>query len=757
MKNLGIGTKMGILVAVLLATAIVIAIVGTTQLARLTQTFAQIIDVESKAINVCNELRIELLSAIRAEKNAILAQTPEQAAPFASAERDATKRIGELRTQLAELLTRTGEADAASAARAGSISDLDRDLEEFRRNQEEVLKLAVLKTEHLAGEVIFSELRQREQDLLEFVASIAPPGDAATAASGSAQRDSLRHLYQVLFYLAAHLQSQDEKTMASLETEARKEFSLLQESLRRLSASLPESERARGLAAIAGVDGMKPQLAKVFEYSSANTNERARSLSFTRSVEIGGRCNSDLQTLATGLLARLDAAKQSADQSVASSRITVIATTAVGAVISLLLAMAFIRSITRPVARGVTVFEAIAAGDLTRRMDLNQDDEIGRLAKAADDMSGRLQKGVARTRTLANTLDASAIELANVSHDLLSQSQEMSTQAGSVAAATEQMSTNVSSMAAAIEQMSVNIASVSSASEELSVNVGTISSSASTTSRNVAAVADAVARITEALTTVANDARAGSKMGQEARELAVVATKAMHQLNTAADDINKVTDVIKAIALQTNLLAINATIEATSAGEAGRGFAVVAGEIKELASQSGHSAGDIATKIESVQASTAEAVRVIENVAEFIGQLSVAVARISDSVQSQTQTANHVSTDVASARRGVEEIARSIAEVAKGATDVSSNTAQMSQAAADVSRNAAEAASAARSISPNIHGVSEATKQSSQSAARVNESAKRMREISGDLLRNVSHFRTGADADSGGDRTESNG
>jgi methyl-accepting chemotaxis protein len=204
--------------------------------------------------------------------------------------------------------------------------------------------------------------------------------------------------------------------------------------------------------------------------------------------------------------------------------------------------------------------------------------------------------------------------------------------------------------------------------------------------------------------------------------------------------------VIKSIALQTNLLALNATIEATSAGEAGKGFAVVAGEIKELASQSGQSAEEIARKIESVQASTREAVKVIESIVQFIGQLNVSAARISDAVEGQTRTANQILAEAASARKGVEEIARSIAEVAKGATDVSGNTAEASKAATDVSRNASEAATAAQSISPNIHGVSDATRQNSASAARVNEAAAQLKQIARELQRNISHFKTGGSA-----------
>jgi methyl-accepting chemotaxis protein len=460
-------------------------------------------------------------------------------------------------------------------------------------------------------------------------------------------------------------------------------------------------------------------------------------------VEVGNRSSGAFTDLLSALSDRLAADRRDAETTAAMGRNIIIAAGVVGTLISLMLAAVTIRSVTRPVKQGVEVFEAIAAGDLTRRMNLNQRDEMGRLAAASDDMVGRLQEVVTQTRALADRLGRSSTELSGVSHDLLSQSQEMASQAESVAAATEQMSSNISGMASAAEEMSTNVSSISSASEEVSVNVASISASAAQTSRNVGVVAESIGQITHSLKGVAQDAREGSQMTQQAREMAATANEAMRQLGRAANEINKVTEVIKSIALQTNLLALNATIEATSAGEAGKGFAVVAGEVKELASQSAQSAEEIARKIEGVQAGTREAVKVIENVAQFIDRLNVSATRIHDAVDVQTQTANQISTEVASARKGVEEIARSIAEVAKGATDVSGNTAEVSKAATDVSRNASEAAQAAQSIAPNIHGVSEATRHNNASAEKVNEAAQRCREISTELQKTVAHFNVG--------------
>jgi methyl-accepting chemotaxis protein len=207
-------------------------------------------------------------------------------------------------------------------------------------------------------------------------------------------------------------------------------------------------------------------------------------------------------------------------------------------------------------------------------------------------------------------------------------------------------------------------------------------------------------------------------------------------------EINKVTETIKMIAMQTNLLALNATIEATSAGEAGKGFAVVANEIKELAHQSGKAAEGIAAKIEAIQGSIREAVRVIQTVSEVIGTINTGAGRISEAVEKQTQAAHTISLNINEASKGVGEIARSIAEVAGGATDMSRNVGEAAQGATAVSKNAGEAAAAANEIAASIQGVSTATRQSSASAGQVRQSADALAQIGTALREIVSKFTT---------------
>ncbi|HEY7120767.1 MAG TPA: methyl-accepting chemotaxis protein [Tepidisphaeraceae bacterium] len=759
MKNLTLTAKVGILVAVFLATILIVAIVGVVQLTRLDARFDRMANTTSKAVWHSGDGRIELLTAIRGEKNAILIPDKTQAAEFADQARKAVGRLKEIRGDL-EVLVGVNVATPEGKA----TSELGRAIEEFEKVDTDLLRQAVIKSDVEGARILYDELYPQCRDLEEFVNGLAgrtpdkaaPTSSTAAAATSAANENpqltaarvaagqrAVGSFRALLSRLSLQLHLSNPQEMAQMEVEIRQGIAATQDDLRRLAATLSDSERPAAGPALTSIDAIKSQATEVVQLSRTHSDHLAREISITQGVGVGNRCSMLFDEVRKALKSRV--ADDSRDVTAAAllGRNILVGTGVAGALASFAVALLVIRSITRPVDRGVKVFEAMAGGDLTRRMNLDRRDEIGRLGAASDQMSRALCEVVTQIRAVGRRLGDSAGELAKVSTDLLSQSHEMTAQAESVAAGTEQMSTNVSTMAAAAEEMSVNVSSISSASEEVSVNVGSIVQSAGATSRSVGSVAESIARITSSLQDVARDARHGSQITQQAKDMAAAATRTMRQLDQAASEITKVTEVIKSIALQTNLLALNATIEATSAGEAGKGFAVVASEVKELASQSAQSAEDIARKIEGVQASTREAVKVIENVAQFVDQVNVSAGRISDAVDGQTQSAGQIECAVSDARQGVESIARSIAEVGKGATDVSRNTSEAATAATDVSRNAAEAAKAAETISSNIHGVSDATRLSTASAAKLNDAARQLDELATELQRIVSRFHVG--------------
>jgi methyl-accepting chemotaxis protein len=141
------------------------------------------------------------------------------------------------------------------------------------------------------------------------------------------------------------------------------------------------------------------------------------------------------------------------------------------------------------------------------------------------------------------------------------------------------------------------------------------------------------------------------------------------KLSRAAQEIGDVVKLITAIAEQTNLLALNATIEAARAGEAGRGFAVVASEVKSLASQTAKATDDISTHIAGMQDATQESVAAIKEIGDTISQISEIASSIAQAVEQQNNATQEIAHSVQNVARGTDEAAADVMEVNRGATE----------------------------------------------------------------------------------------
>jgi methyl-accepting chemotaxis protein len=750
-KNLSLGTKLGLVVAVLVVTAGAIAAVGFGELRGLNQSLRQMVEVTARASEIAAEIRHQLQNVRRFELRAILSDKDDESQGFITQAEHSVREINQRRAELAALLD-----EGASTEDRQLLDQFTRNWDELQAAQKQTFPLAcqnsnpkahTLSRGRVADKVTALEkaagdwLRLLDKQLTDAAAA---PGDSArVVAADRKTRDLLRFQQQVTDWhrlLSQHILDTSDPEMDQLDERVGVLKKEAEARLASLSTQADEKERSTLDRLAALYEELRPLLGELQKTVRVNSVSRATRLTMGTGVKATDACMNALGQLSQRLRTRLTAAATANLASSQNAQMWMIGAAVGGIAVGLVLALVLMRSITRPMAEGVAMSEALARGDLTRRLNLAQRDEVGLLGQALDHVAGTFARIVGDIRKTSEGLGGSAGSLAAVSHQLLAQSEEMSVQAGHVAASSEQMTSNINTMAAAAEQMSMNVVSISSASEEISVNVGTISSAAEGTSRNVGSVARTIQEATQALEGIAKEAREGSQVAAKAREMANQATGTMNSLDRSASEINKVTEAIKMIALQTNLLALNATIEATSAGEAGKGFAVVAHEIKELANQSAQAAEDIARKIEGVQGSTREAVRAIQGVAEIIHEINRSAGRISEAVEKETRAANASAGKLGEASRGVENIATSIAEVAKGATDMSRNAGEAAKGANDVSRNASEAAKGVQEISSNIHGVSQATKDNTASAEQVNAAADQLKGIAAELQKLVGQF-----------------
>ena len=199
------------------------------------------------------------------------------------------------------------------------------------------------------------------------------------------------------------------------------------------------------------------------------------------------------------------------------------------------------------------------------------------------------------------------------------------------------------------DQASISADNAHAASGEASGNVQTVASAATELSASIQEISNQASRALEISNTAANVTQ---KTNSDVTELA-----------STADQIGEVVGIIRAIAEQTNLLALNATIEAARAGEAGKGFAVVASEVKELSTQTAKATDEIAAQINGIQTSTKATVESIEEIGHHIQAVTEVTSVIASAVHEQTAATEEISHSITKAASGSDEAAENVTKV----------------------------------------------------------------------------------------------
>lgn len=335
----------------------------------------------------------------------------------------------------------------------------------------------------------------------------------------------------------------------------------------------------------------------------------------------------------------------------------VIATT-----LTLLFAWLLTRSITLPIAQALDAAEEIAEGNLTRPIKVDGHDEAGRLLAAMAKMQDKLRDTLQRIAGSATQLASAAEELNAVTDEsargLTQQNNEI-----------EQAATAVNEMTSAVEEVARNAVSTSEASRNATTSAGD--------------GRDLVQETVSAIERMSGDVQATATL--------------IGDLANESRDIGKVLDVIRGLADQTNLLALNAAIEAARAGEAGRGFAVVADEVRALAHRTQQSTSEIERMIGSIQAGTEHAVDSMRNSterAESTLNIAKGAGMSLDTINTAIVEINERNLVIASAAEEQAQVAREVDRNLVNIRDLSVQSAtgagQTSAASSELSRLAVD-------------------------------------------------------------------
>jgi methyl-accepting chemotaxis protein len=304
--------------------------------------------------------------------------------------------------------------------------------------------------------------------------------------------------------------------------------------------------------------------------------------------------------------------------------------------------------------------QQLAAGDLTVRADYKGHDELGHMAAAFNAMGEHFRSAVQDMSGAASQLAAAAEETSAVT-------EQTSTGIRRQQSETEQVATAMNEMSATVREVANNAAEAASAAQ--------LAEEASTQGKGV------VDRTIRVIHTLAGEVEKAAEV--------------IGQLDQESENIGTVLDVIRGIAEQTNLLALNAAIEAARAGEQGRGFAVVADEVRTLASRTQQSTQEIQEMIERLQGGARNAVSVMENGREQ-AQAGVAQAKETgealDSIAGAVDTITNMNTQIASAAEEQSQVAEEMNQNINNISQVAEETAEGAEQTAAASTELAKLA-----------------------------------------------------------------
>nr|WP_116817861.1 methyl-accepting chemotaxis protein [Pseudomonas syringae] len=362
---------------------------------------------------------------------------------------------------------------------------------------------------------------------------------------------------------------------------------------------------------------------------------------------------------------------KSRDADSAKSVTMIAAATALALVLSILAAWVITRQITTPLQETLEVVERVASGDLSRNLNVDRKDELGKL-------QATIQRMTVSLRELVGGIRDGVTQIASAAEELSAVTEQTSAGVNSQKVETDQVATAMHEMTATVQEVARN-------AEEASEAAVTADRQARDGER---VVNEAIAQIERLASAVGNSSEAMGALKQE------------------SDKIGSVLDVIKSVAEQTNLLALNAAIEAARAGEAGRGFAVVADEVRGLAQRTQQSTEEIEGLVSALQNGTRQ-----------VSGIMLGSRTLTDSSVELTRRAG----------TSLESITRTVSSIQAMNQQIAAAAEQQSSVADEISRSIV-----------NVRDVSEQTAEASEETAA---SSVELARLGGQLQMMVSHFR----------------
>jgi len=414
---------------------------------------------------------------------------------------------------------------------------------------------------------------------------------------------------------------------------------------------------------------------------------------------MGAKVDKLMDQLVTMNIELADEANKEAEVLYKQALVTTIVIVLIAIILSLVFGFIIAQLISRPLQKVVDMVEEISNGDLTQTTDINRKDEIG---------------------ILANSMNAMVVNLRNMmqgvlhtSEQLAASSEELTASAEETSRATEEITNAIQGIAEGAETSTASLEDSSTGLEEVSLGI-----------QNIAESANA---ISESGSLAASQAKAGGEfVSQTVQQIKAISTsvnesgEAIKSLDKRSQEIGEITKVITDIANQTNLLALNAAIEAARAGEHGKGFAVVADEVRKLAEQSQQSSTQISELIKEIQKDMSLSNKSINQVKLDVNEGLSIVGKTEGSFKVILDSLETVSLQI---------------------DDMAATAQQISASSQEVSANVMNSTSLSRDASMNSQSVAASTEEQLASMEEISAASNNLSNMSMDLQDLVSKFK----------------
>ncbi len=443
----------------------------------------------------------------------------------------------------------------------------------------------------------------------------------------------------------------------------------------------------------------------------------------------------------------------------------------------------FAGTIVRPLRSLKEAAEGLASGDLGQVVTVHTRDELGEMADSFRRMVENLKEIVGRVRNASGSVAAGSDEIGSAAEQLASAARSQAETVEATAGSTAQMAASVNQVAGNANQLEAHVEETSSAIAELAASINQVAGGARSlaeavdqTSSSIEEMAGSIRQVAsnvDEATGAAHQAAAAARGGNQAVGQTVDGMAQINQvmsqvvgimgsLGQSSNEIGSIIEVISDIAEQTNLLALNAAIEAARAGEHGRGFAVVADEVRKLAERSAGATKEIAALILGIQREAKQAIdstrhgeQAIQSGVTLARTAGEALGEIVASIEAASEMMTHISSATKEQSLAAETITRAVGQMsaltqqvslatreqAKGSEQIIKSVEAMNRMTREVASAADEQRKGGEHIAESVEGINRSAREAAASVAQISRATGGLQLQARQLVEAVSLFK----------------